>query len=155
MSLTKNELMLISDMLSKLDDLLSNKMCNDFDFPDSWSKEELTAFVKDYHDYNGDPEEFDEDCLSLPDFSVAGLLSNKVKSLAEGVGDNDISSTETPFNILYICTAYEQGYGKGLDLRKCVNPYSLMSDGWHSWNCGYSEGANKRADEALKKEKNK
>lgn len=51
--------------------------------------------------------------------------------------------------ILEICTAYEQGYGKGYDMRKCVNPYKLLSKGWKAWDYGYSEGSEKSINDSI------
>lgn len=42
--------------------------------------------------------------------------------------------------ILAICTAYEQGYGHGYDVRGLPNPYKKASDEWEAWDYGYSEG---------------
>lgn len=47
------------------------------------------------------------------------------------------------FKVLEICCAYEQGYGKGLDDRNCLNPYKPNSNGWDAWGYGYYEGQNK------------
>lgn len=59
-------------------DTLSNKGCNDWNFPDDWTKEEKIVFVKEYHDWNGDPEEFDENFLYLQDASVLSFLASKI-----------------------------------------------------------------------------
>ena len=72
---------LASVMLDLLSHILSNRSCNDFDFPESWSKSDILNFVKEYHEWNGDPEEFDEEYLHLPDFCVASLLSVKLNKL--------------------------------------------------------------------------
>jgi hypothetical protein len=78
---TKNEKELTIKMLGVLSDILGDRCCNDFSFPESWSKDEVTKFVKDYHDWNGDPEEFSEEDLNLPDFGVVSLLSERLKAV--------------------------------------------------------------------------
>ncbi len=81
MKVSKNEKELCIKMLELLSDILGNRCCNDFDFPESWSKEEVIKFVKDYHDWNGDPEEFSEEYLHLPDFGVVSLLAERLKAI--------------------------------------------------------------------------
>ena len=53
-------------------------------------------------------------------------------------------ANDTPENVLTVCTAYEQGYGKGQDSRNCKNPYRHKADEWWAWDYGYSEGYRKR-----------
>lgn len=59
--------------------------CNDLphDFWNGWTKSERQEFVKTYHKWNGDPEEYNPEFLELPDFAVmrfiAEYLSGKVK----------------------------------------------------------------------------
>ncbi len=43
-------------------------------------------------------------------------------------------------DVLSICTAYEQGVGKGRDGRKKDNPYKEGSDENEAWGYGYCEG---------------
>lgn len=63
---------------------LGENCCNDVDedviFKD-WTLEERKKFVKEYHDYNGDPEEYDEDFLHIPDFAIVSFLAHKLKNL--------------------------------------------------------------------------
>lgn len=73
--MNKKYLLLASKMLSEYGDILGNQCCNDWNFPDDWSTEEKIEFMKLYHEYNGDPEEFSEDHLHLADFCVADLFS--------------------------------------------------------------------------------
>jgi len=40
-------------------------------------------FVREFHDYNGDPEQFDESHLHLPDYAVMGFLAYKLRLEAE------------------------------------------------------------------------
>ena len=75
----KEYLELAAKMLSDYADLLGNRCCNDWDFPEGWSEDLKREFAKAYHEYNGDPEEYDENNLSLSDFCVADLLSDILK----------------------------------------------------------------------------
>lgn len=54
----------------------------------------------------------------------------------------DTPSPET--DIMGICFAYEQGFGKGLDNRDVKNPYCEGGDGWKAWQYGYTTGFDKR-----------
>ena len=53
-------------------------------------------------------------------------------------------------NVLAICTAYEQGYGHGLERRNLGNPYKKDSDEWQAWDYGYSEGNRRNIAHAMK-----
>ncbi len=78
-NLNKKETMLAAVFLDQLSEKMGSSCCNDWEFPEDWSIDEKKLFVKEFHDWNGDPEEYDENCLSLPDFCVAGFLSEKLK----------------------------------------------------------------------------
>ena len=79
--LNKKELALAADMLGKLHDVMARSICNDFEFPEDWTPNEKTQFVKEYHDVNGDPEEYVEGSDYIADFSVVYLLEQKIKGL--------------------------------------------------------------------------
>lgn len=68
-------------LLEYATDQISNKGCNDVDekLYSNWTKEERIKFVKEFHEYNGDPENFDEDFLRLPDFAILGFLKHKLE----------------------------------------------------------------------------
>ena len=74
--------LLAADLLKEVGQEYSNHVCNDWEFPADWSLEDRQDFVKAYHDYNGDPEEFDPNFLHLPDFAVLGFLSHLLKQEA-------------------------------------------------------------------------
>jgi len=59
--------------------------CNDLDsnFWDGWAHSEIVQFVREFHDYNGDPEQFDESHLHLPDYAVMGFMAHKLRLEAE------------------------------------------------------------------------
>lgn len=80
MALNNKEKLVAASMLEEASSSLGNKRCNDWDFPDSWTHIEKLEFVKDYHEYNGDPEEFDVRYLRLPDFAVASFLAHKLRN---------------------------------------------------------------------------
>ena len=78
--MTKNEKKLAVHFLKKASDEFGRHVCNDVDdevFKD-WTLEERKKFVKKYHEYNGDPEEYDENFLHLPDFALMGYLADKL-----------------------------------------------------------------------------
>lgn len=78
--MTKKE----KELTAKLLDLVSNRLgyniCNDVpdEIFDGWTLEEKQELVKNYHDVNGDPEEYDENNTHLPDYALAWYLSNKL-----------------------------------------------------------------------------
>ena len=71
----------IVKFLHRYADNLGDRGCNDFDMeamiPDV---KERRLFIKDYHDWNGDPEEFDPEYLELPDFAVVGFLAHRLET---------------------------------------------------------------------------
>lgn len=78
--MTNKEKRLLAYFLDDLSETLSNRGCNDVE--DSvwleWTEEERADFVKEYHEYNGDPEEFDPKHLHIPDFCIVSLLRKKL-----------------------------------------------------------------------------
>lgn len=74
-----HEKALASAMLKDYSNVLGNRCCNDFEFPSDWSKQQKIDFVKEYHDWNGDPEVFNPDVPILPDFAVASFLAWKIR----------------------------------------------------------------------------
>lgn len=66
-----------SFMLELAAEEFGNHGCNDIDssFWEEMTLEERKEFVKKYHEFNGDPQDFDEDFLELPDFAVMGFLA--------------------------------------------------------------------------------
>jgi hypothetical protein len=76
-------LKLAGDLLEKGSDLLSNKSCNDWDFPADWSEEEKIEFVQSMFQQNGNPQEFDSSNLNVPDWWVASFLSQQLINSAK------------------------------------------------------------------------
>ena len=77
----EKEKLLVGIMLEKASTVFGRFGCNDV--PDSiyngWTIEERQEFVKEYHEWNGDPEEIDKDDLCLPDFAIMAFLAYKMK----------------------------------------------------------------------------
>ena len=56
---TESECRLLADLLEMASDDFSNHGCNDLDLSKYMQPLEINALVKAYHEWNGDPEEFD------------------------------------------------------------------------------------------------
>jgi len=71
-----NERYLASELLKKASEEASRAGCNDWRFPGHWTEQERHDFVRRYHEWNGDPEEYDRAAPArLPDFAVMGFLA--------------------------------------------------------------------------------
>lgn len=59
----------------------SNHGCNDVDddFFSGWTKDERQEFCKEWREWNGDPEEYDPEFLSLPDYAIMDFLAYKIR----------------------------------------------------------------------------
>ena len=77
--MNKKEMALAVVMLDHLADMLGDNGCNDFDFPENWSNGEATVFTLEYHQENGDPEEYEIGDILNSDFCVARLLARKLE----------------------------------------------------------------------------
>ena len=79
--MTGNEQKLVAKLLNLASDEFGGHICNDVPnkFYKGWTIEERKQFVKEYHEWNGDPEEYDEDHLHLPDFAIMAFLADKIK----------------------------------------------------------------------------
>jgi hypothetical protein len=82
--MNKREKVLAARMLDMAGGEFGNRGCNDLDESvyEGWTKRQRQAFVKAYHEWNGDPEEYNPEWLDLPDFAIMGFLADK---LLEGV----------------------------------------------------------------------
>ena len=80
MGINEKEKQLAAQMLEDFSSVLGRNVCNDFDFPDDWSAEEVNAFCKKYHEWNGDADEIQEPNISLPDYAVAAFLAHLIWS---------------------------------------------------------------------------
>jgi hypothetical protein len=81
MSLSKNENKLFRLLVEYANDFLGNQGCNILsqEMKDTLSQEEWIKLNKEFHEWNGDSEEFDpNNFIYLPDFAVLAFLSRKV-----------------------------------------------------------------------------
>lgn len=78
--MTDKEKILASEMLKLASNEFGNHSCNDVEDSvyDGWTTEERKQFVKEYHKWNGDPEEYDENFLHLQDFAIMNFLADKL-----------------------------------------------------------------------------
>jgi hypothetical protein len=76
--MTPKEKKLIIDFLEEYYEELSGHGCNDWEFPSDWTKKEKRQFVKEFHEFNRSPDEFDEENLILGDFCALSLLISKL-----------------------------------------------------------------------------
>lgn len=79
--MNKKLIKLASELLENHSDVLSNRSCNDWDFPEDWTLEEKQAMVKEIAELNGNLKEYDPQMLYLSDWQVASFLSSKLKEL--------------------------------------------------------------------------
>jgi hypothetical protein len=78
--MNEKEKKLASEFLELASDKFSNHGCNDVEesFWEGWTLEDRQQFVKEYHEWNGDPESYDPERLNLPDHSIMSFLANKI-----------------------------------------------------------------------------
>jgi hypothetical protein len=77
--MTRKELQLVAAILEAVADDYHSSWSRDFRFPDGWTDAERRAFVREYHDYNGDPEAADETLVRLPDFALLAFVAHKLR----------------------------------------------------------------------------
>jgi hypothetical protein len=80
--MTTNEKQLAAKMLELASDEFSNHSCNDVpkSFWNGWTTEQRKVFVKEFYEHNGDPENYDEDNLHLPDSAIMSFLAYKLST---------------------------------------------------------------------------
>lgn len=80
--MNSKERKLAMEMLEHAAEDFSTHGCNDVPelYFRGWTLEERRKFVKEFHDYNGDPEEYDENFLHLQDFCIMSFLAHKLKN---------------------------------------------------------------------------
>ena len=78
------ELKLAQYFMERASEEFGRNICNDIDDVvwENWTVEERRKFVKDYHDWNGDPEDYDEEELHLPDFAIISFLSYRLEKIS-------------------------------------------------------------------------
>jgi len=79
--MNKRELELAAKMLDLADEEFGNHGCNDVDDEvyEGWTRRQRQTFVKAYHEWNGDPEEYSPDQLHLPDFAIMAFLAARIR----------------------------------------------------------------------------
>lgn len=78
--MTPKENKLAIQMLKLASNAFSNYGCNDVDesvYKD-WTKQERIDFVKQFHEYNGNPEDFDSEKLDIPDWLLMDFMAYKL-----------------------------------------------------------------------------
>lgn len=63
-------------LYSEMENRIYARGCHDLEdsvYKD-WTEKERKSFVKKYHQFNGDPEEYDPKYLHIPDFAVQAFL---------------------------------------------------------------------------------
>lgn len=78
--MNQKEKIILNEMLKLASYEFGTHGCNDVKEVvwKDWTKEDRIAFVKEYHDWNGDPEEFNSKYLHLPDFALMDFLAHKL-----------------------------------------------------------------------------
>lgn len=66
---------LAAEMLQLASDSYANHGCNDWEFPKDWTRKERQQFIRDFQEWNGDPEERE----FLNDFEVMAFLAHKIE----------------------------------------------------------------------------
>ncbi len=74
------ERVLAAKLLKLSADEFGNHGCNDVDddMYEGWTLAERQQFVKEFHDWNGDQEEYDPRHINLPDFCLMDYLASKL-----------------------------------------------------------------------------
>ena len=83
--MNEKEIKLAIEFLHMASDEFGNHGCNDVEEKlwDGWTKEERQKFVKEFHENNGDPEEYTPDFLHIPDFAIMDFLAYQLKSISQ------------------------------------------------------------------------
>lgn len=83
--MTPNEKKLLFAMLEHYSDIMGNAVCNDL--PREWeamlTKEEWVALDRQFHEWNGDPENHDPNRIMMMDFSVLYYFQRRLKEELE------------------------------------------------------------------------
>lgn len=79
--MNNKEIQLASEMLKLASDTFGNHICNDIEdsIYEGWTIDERKQFVKEFYEWNGNPEDYDENFLHIPDFALMKFLSHKLK----------------------------------------------------------------------------
>ena len=80
----EHAVLLISKLLEMADDVFCSHGCNDLpnDFFQDMTDAEVQELYREYHEWNGDPEEFDKNSIGyLGDSALMGYFSEYVKKI--------------------------------------------------------------------------
>ena len=80
MNLSIREKNLAAKLLEIASEKFGNYICNDVDesiFSD-WTIRQRQEFVKEFHKWNGDPEEYDENFMHIPDYALMDFMAHKL-----------------------------------------------------------------------------
>lgn len=82
--MTKNQLKLASALLELASKQFSNHGCNDLseDITDLLSQSEWDELNKEFHDWNGDPENYEPNDIMHYDWLWMNYMSKKLKDLS-------------------------------------------------------------------------
>lgn len=86
--ISKNELLLASALLDIAGDKFGDHGCNDFNIAPFLNRKEREELIKEFHEWNGDPEEYnDKEAESglFYDFALMHYLAFKLKKKAEEI----------------------------------------------------------------------
>lgn len=72
-------LKLAGELLEQASHEFANHGCNDWNFPNNWTENERKEIVQAMHEDNGNPEEFDPEHLSVPDWWIMAFLAGRLK----------------------------------------------------------------------------
>ena len=80
--MTTKENQLAAEMLELASDTFSNHGCNDVEDSvyEGWTLEERQQFVKEYYEWNGDPENYSPTHLHIGDSSIMRFLAYKLSN---------------------------------------------------------------------------
>lgn len=78
----KREKKLAAELLFDAGEKFANNMCNDVDesYFDGWTLAQRRKFVKEFHEWNGDIEDYNENHLHIPDFALMKFISHRLNS---------------------------------------------------------------------------
>ena len=79
--MTTKEKELAAKMLELASEEFANHGCNDVEESvyEGWTLDERKQFVKDFWEWNGSPQDYDEKCLHLQDHAIMSFLAFKLK----------------------------------------------------------------------------
>ena len=79
-AITEKETKLLQALICEASDGISNRSCNDWRFPDDWTNEERGKLLEEYCAWNGEPENYPDECdfKIFTDWAMLNFLSSKL-----------------------------------------------------------------------------